>query len=67
MASLENEQKSLEKVAKTAKLTAIIDALLGGICAANGSLYFVWFMLLAGFMWVYGVYTQSKADNLQGE
>lgn len=52
---------------KIAFVLAGIDLTIATICAANGDNHFVAFMLLAGVMWVYGVYFKAKADKEIGE
>jgi hypothetical protein len=64
---MNKEKESLQTVARTSKLIAGIDLVLAAICATNGNAHFALFMALSGLMWLYSVYIQSKADNLQGE
>lgn len=43
---------------------AAMDLTIAVICAIHGDAHFVTFMLLAGAMWVYGVYCKAKADKI---
>jgi len=64
---MENRKAELETVSRTSKLIAGVDVVLSAICAIDGNAYFAVFMVLAGLMWVYSVYIQSKADGIEGE
>lgn len=64
---MENRKAELETVARTSKFLAGMDVILSAVCAVDGNAYFAAFMVLAGVMWAYGVYTQSKANSAEGE
>jgi hypothetical protein len=48
-------------------VVAAVDFILATICAAYGNSYFVYFMILAGIMWAFGLYFKAKADKEIGE
>mgnify|MGYP001191663071 CR=1 FL=1 len=64
---MEDSKGQLLTIARVCRFLAMCDFVLGIMCAMNGKSMFVGFMLLAGGMWGYGAYIQSKADTLQGE
>jgi hypothetical protein len=56
----------LETIYKGYFLLAAMDVLLAVVCAANGSLYFVYFGFLGFAMWVLGMHFK-RLDEKIGE
>ena len=52
---------------KISFVLAAMDLTIATVCAIHGDSHFVAFMLLAGLMWVHGIYYKAKADQKIGE
>lgn len=52
---------------KISFVLAIMDLTIATICAIYGDEHFVVFMLLAGLMYIHGVYFKAKDDGKTGE
>jgi hypothetical protein len=44
-------------------MLSAMDVLLAVVCAANGSLYFIYFGVLAFLMYVHGMYFKSRVEK----
>jgi len=64
---MEKRKAELETTAQLSKGVAGIDLLAATFAAAKGNGHFAYFMILAGLMYTYGVWIQSKADGIEGE
>lgn len=64
---MDKGREDLEQVIKIIKFMVIVDFIMALVCAANGLDYFAYFMLLAGGMWAWGSYFQSKLNETGGE
>lgn len=64
---METKKADFETAARRSKIVAFLDFAIAVYCAMTGNTHFAAFMVLAGLMWVCGVYFQSKAETEQGE
>ena len=52
---------------KISFVLAAMDLTIAAVCAINGDSHFVAFMLLAGLMYMNGMYLRAKAEQKEGE
>jgi hypothetical protein len=61
---IDDKKADIQAASTAAKIVAGLDLVIATICATNGNDMFIGFMVLAGLLWVYGVYMQGKADTI---
>jgi hypothetical protein len=54
-------------VYKVSFALAALDLWIAAVCATNGDVHFVAFMILAGLMYGHGLYFKNRADKEIGE